>query len=331
MGAHRPVRRHPRRGGDGLRARPRRALAAAPVRAGLPVRAVLGAVLVPAGDDRRGGEDAAAPRRPGPGRPGPAAPDQPRPRDLLDLGPVDDRTHRRLRRRACRRPPPSRTARTWRLHGTKWFTSAITSQMALTLARPEDNGPGGKGLAMYYLEVRDEAGRLNNIRVLRLKDKLGTRQMPTAELALDGTVAHLVGEPANGTRNITPMLTVTRLWNSRDGRRRAASGRRPDHRLRPPPRGLRPPARRPAPAPGHAGPAARAARGVDGHRVPRGRAARPRGGRHDHRTRGPRAAAAAAGHQAADRQAGGRRGVGGARGLRRRRVHRGHRAAGPAA
>ena len=102
----------------------------------------------------------------------------------------------------------------WRLHGTKWFTSAITSQMALTLARPEDNGPGGKGLAMYYLEVRDEAGRLNNIRVLRLKDKLGTRQMPTAELALDGTVAHLVGEPANGTRNITPMLTVTRLWNS---------------------------------------------------------------------------------------------------------------------
>ena len=103
---------------------------------------------------------------------------------------------------------------TWRLHGTKWFTSAITSQMALTLARPEDNGPGGSGLAMYYLEVRDEAGDLNNIRVLRLKDKLGTRQMPTAELALDGTVAHLVGEPAHGTRNITPMLTITRLWNS---------------------------------------------------------------------------------------------------------------------
>lgn len=102
----------------------------------------------------------------------------------------------------------------YRLHGTKWFTSAITSEMALTLARPEGNGPGGAGLAMFYLEVRDEAGRLNDIRVLRLKDKLGTRQMPTAELALDGTVAHLVGPPSNGTRNITPMLTVTRLWNS---------------------------------------------------------------------------------------------------------------------
>jgi acyl-CoA dehydrogenase len=102
----------------------------------------------------------------------------------------------------------------WRLHGTKWFTSAVTADMALTLARPEGNGPGGRGLAMFYLEVRDDHGRLNDLRVLRLKDKLGTRQMPTAELALEGTVAHLVGPPTGGTRNITPMLTITRLWNA---------------------------------------------------------------------------------------------------------------------
>jgi acyl-CoA dehydrogenase len=102
----------------------------------------------------------------------------------------------------------------WRLHGTKWFTSAVTADMALTLARPEGNGPGGRGLAMYYLEVRDAEGRLNGLRVLRLKDKLGTRQMPTAELALEGAAAHLVGPPSGGTRNITPMLTVTRLWNA---------------------------------------------------------------------------------------------------------------------
>jgi acyl-CoA dehydrogenase len=102
----------------------------------------------------------------------------------------------------------------WRLYGTKWFTSAITADMALTLARPEGNGPGGRGLAMYYVEVRDEQERLNAIRVLRLKDKLGTRQMPTAELALEGSLAHLVGPPGDGTRNITPMLTVTRLWNA---------------------------------------------------------------------------------------------------------------------
>ncbi len=102
----------------------------------------------------------------------------------------------------------------WKLSGTKWFTSAVTADMALTLARPEGNPPGGRGLAMFFVEVRSPSGGMNGIRVLRLKDKLGTRQMPTAELALDGTEARLVGEPRNGTRNIAPMLHITRLWNS---------------------------------------------------------------------------------------------------------------------
>jgi hypothetical protein len=48
----------------------------------------------------------------------------------------------------------------------------------------------------------------------RLKDKLGTSKVPTAELTLDGTVAELAGERANGTRAIEPMLAVTRMWNS---------------------------------------------------------------------------------------------------------------------
>lgn len=102
----------------------------------------------------------------------------------------------------------------WRLYGKKWFTSAITSHMALTLARPEGNGPGGSGLAMFYVETHNDAGRLNGIRVERLKDKLGTRKVPTAELTLDGARAVLVGDTRHGTRNIEPMLTVTRAWNS---------------------------------------------------------------------------------------------------------------------
>ena len=111
---------------------------------------------------------------------------------------------------------------TWRLHGTKWFTSAVTADMALTLARPEGAGGGGRNLAMFYLEVHDEHGHPDRIRVLRLKDKLGTRQMPTAELALEGTPAVPVGGLSDGTRNITPMLAVTRLWNAVS----AASGMR---------------------------------------------------------------------------------------------------------
>lgn len=104
--------------------------------------------------------------------------------------------------------------RQWRLFGKKWFTSAITSQMALTLARPEGNGPGGSGLAMFYVETHNADGSLNGIRVERLKDKLGTRKVPTAELTLDGARAELVGDTKHGTRNIEPMLTVTRAWNS---------------------------------------------------------------------------------------------------------------------
>ncbi len=102
----------------------------------------------------------------------------------------------------------------WRLYGKKWFTSAATSPMALTLARPEGNGPGGSGLAMFYVECRDAGGRLDGIRVERLKDKLGTRKVPTAELTLDGTPAVLVAGRTGGTRAIEPMLRITRTWNS---------------------------------------------------------------------------------------------------------------------
>jgi alkylation response protein AidB-like acyl-CoA dehydrogenase len=102
----------------------------------------------------------------------------------------------------------------WRLYGTKWFTSATTSDMALTLARPEGNPPGGRGLAMFYLEQRLSDGCLNGIRINRLKDKLGTRALPTAELELDGTLAEPVAGLSGGTRMITPMLNITRTWNA---------------------------------------------------------------------------------------------------------------------
>ena len=102
----------------------------------------------------------------------------------------------------------------WRLHGRKWFTSAATSQMALTLGRPEGNPGGGKGLALFYVETRDAQGKLDNILVHRLKDKLGTRKVPTAELTLDGTPAWAVAGDSEGVRNIAPMLNVTRTWNS---------------------------------------------------------------------------------------------------------------------
>ena len=103
----------------------------------------------------------------------------------------------------------------WRLYGTKWLTSATTSQMALTLGRPEGNAPGGQGLALFYVETRDGQGRLKNgIQINRLKDKLGTRMVPTAELTLDGVEALPVVGMTDGIKHIAPMLNVTRTWNA---------------------------------------------------------------------------------------------------------------------
>jgi putative acyl-CoA dehydrogenase len=89
------------------------------------------------------------------------------------------------------------------LTGTKWFTSATTSQMALTLARIE----GEKGLSLFYLER-------NGLEVHRLKDKLGTDALPTAELSLHGTRATLIGAPNEGVKRIASVLNITRIYNS---------------------------------------------------------------------------------------------------------------------
>lgn len=107
---------------------------------------------------------------------------------------------------------------THRLHGTKWFTSATTSEMTMTLARieePDGSVPAGsRGLSLFYAETHGDDGRLADIEVLRLKDKLGTKALPTAELQLRGTPATLIGEPGRGVPTITRLINVTRLYNT---------------------------------------------------------------------------------------------------------------------
>ncbi|HEX6965948.1 MAG TPA: acyl-CoA dehydrogenase family protein [Gemmatimonadaceae bacterium] len=102
----------------------------------------------------------------------------------------------------------------FRLYGTKWFTSATTAQMAMTLARIEGAPAGSRGLSLFFVELHDAEGRLRNIRVNRLKDKLGTRALPTAELALEGTPAELVGGEGDGVRKIAALFNITRIHNA---------------------------------------------------------------------------------------------------------------------
>lgn len=106
----------------------------------------------------------------------------------------------------------------YKLHGVKWFTSATTSQMAMTLARIEDKEgnsiEGNRGLSLFYLELRNEKGELQGIEIQRLKDKLGTKALPTAELQLKGVPAKLVGEVGAGVKTIATLFNVTRIYNS---------------------------------------------------------------------------------------------------------------------
>lgn len=107
---------------------------------------------------------------------------------------------------------------TWfRLFGYKWFTSAADGEMSMALAREQEQ-PGSSspaGLTLFYVPVRrDEQGRPEGFEVVRLKDKLGTRQLPTAELRLHGMRALKVSERGRGVAAIAIMVNITRLHNA---------------------------------------------------------------------------------------------------------------------
>ncbi|RCS29013.1 acyl-CoA dehydrogenase [Rhodanobacter denitrificans] len=102
----------------------------------------------------------------------------------------------------------------WRLYGRKWFSSAVVGEAALALARPEGSGHGGAALALFYVETMDGERRRPELVIDRLKDKLGTQELPTAEIHLDGLPAWPLGELAHGVRQVAPMLNVTRSWNA---------------------------------------------------------------------------------------------------------------------
>lgn len=54
-------------------------------------------------------------------------------------------------------------------------------------------------------------GDHNDYRFRRLKDKLGTRTVPTGEVAFEGTKAYLVGDADRGFEYMTDMLNRSRL------------------------------------------------------------------------------------------------------------------------
>lgn len=102
------------------------------------------------------------------------------------------------------------------INGFKWFSSATDGDVALALARTSDDLTlGSKGLSLFLIKIRDDrTGKLNGIRVHRLKKKLGTKYLPTAELELDGCMGELVGEIGRGVASISSVLNISRLYSA---------------------------------------------------------------------------------------------------------------------
>ncbi len=101
----------------------------------------------------------------------------------------------------------------WRLTGDKWFCSNADAGLALVLARPDGAAEGTKGLSLFLLPRELPDGRPNDYRIVRLKDKLGTRDMPSGEIRLEGALAWLVGDPGRGFVQMADMINMSRLSN----------------------------------------------------------------------------------------------------------------------
>ncbi|RKP23780.1 hypothetical protein SYNPS1DRAFT_30464 [Syncephalis pseudoplumigaleata] len=105
----------------------------------------------------------------------------------------------------------------WHVSGFKWFSSATDADMTLLLARARDPRThtfreGSRGLSVFFAEMRLPDGKLNGVRIHRLKHKFGTKAVPTAELELERMHARLVGSLHHGVPTIASILNITRMY-----------------------------------------------------------------------------------------------------------------------
>jgi alkylation response protein AidB-like acyl-CoA dehydrogenase len=109
-------------------------------------------------------------------------------------------------------PDPSQPG-VYRIHGDKWFCSNPDAGLAMLLARIEGAPEGMKGVSLFLLPRVLPDGRTNQYRIIRLKDKMGTRSMASGEIRLEGAEAYLVGEAGRGFVHMADMVNNSRLSN----------------------------------------------------------------------------------------------------------------------
>jgi alkylation response protein AidB-like acyl-CoA dehydrogenase len=101
----------------------------------------------------------------------------------------------------------------WRLHGEKWFCSNADAEIVMLLARPEGAPPGTRGVGLFLMPRKLDDGSPNHYRIVRLKDKLGTRSMASGEIKLEGAIAYAVGKLDRGFVQMAEMVNSSRLSN----------------------------------------------------------------------------------------------------------------------
>lgn len=101
----------------------------------------------------------------------------------------------------------------WRLTGDKWFCSNADAAIVMLLARPEGAPGGTRGVGLFLMPRRLDDGSLNHYRIVRLKDKLGTRSMASGEIRMDGAIAYAVGDLDRGFVQMAEMVNSSRLSN----------------------------------------------------------------------------------------------------------------------
>jgi alkylation response protein AidB-like acyl-CoA dehydrogenase len=105
----------------------------------------------------------------------------------------------------------------WLLNGDKYFSSNVGAELAIVAARPEGAPSGPKGLALFLVpRYRDEGAtgsRQLNYFIRRLKNKIGTRSVPTGEVELRNTEGYLLGKQEWGIYLILESLNLSRVGN----------------------------------------------------------------------------------------------------------------------
>ncbi|STX41387.1 Acyl-CoA dehydrogenase [Legionella donaldsonii] len=103
----------------------------------------------------------------------------------------------------------------WRISGEKWFCSNANADLILLTARYDQQVSGTRGLGLFLLPSQLSDGKPNQFKLRRLKQKIGTRSMATAEIDFEAAFAYPMGEMAQGINLVMEnVLHLSRIFNA---------------------------------------------------------------------------------------------------------------------